>query len=149
MQLDKTTYKELDDLFHFNFNPLEEYKTPDKAEDNMGKWGKTNLMIPKDKIDKWFRLGVEGLKKGKKSVIINTFNPHYKYWFKYVWPYAAKVIIYTKHSIKFKGYDNPCPKTVAIILFDPEQRKKPRKDLIHSYVDGKYPYFKLPLKVKK
>lgn len=149
MQLDKTTYKELDDLFHFDFNPLEEYKSPDKAEDNIDDWGESNLMIPKDKIDKWFRLAVEALKEGKKSIVINTFNPHYKYWFKYVWPWAAKVVIYTKHCIKFKGYDNPCPKTVAVILFDPEQRKKARKDLIHSYVDKKFPYFRMPLKIKE
>lgn len=149
MKLDKETYAELDELFNFDFNPLEEYTTPDKAEKNFDKWGKSNLIIPKDKLDKWFRLGSESLKHGKRTVVINTFNPHYKYWFKYVWPYAAKVMIYTKHCVRFKGYDNPCPKTVAVILFDPEQRNKARENLIHSYVDGKFPYFNMPLKVKK
>lgn len=149
MQLDKKTYKELDDLFHFDFNPVEVYKNYEKAEDNMKKWGKSNLLIPKDKIDKWFMLAVEALKKGKRTIVINTFNPHYKYWFKYVWPYASKVLIYTKHCITFKGYTNPCPKTVAVILFDPSQRKKARTNLIHSYANEKYPYFRLPLKIKE
>lgn len=150
MQVDKQTYKDLDDLFHFDFNPVEKYKTPDDAHKALlaGKWGKSNLLIPKDKLDGWFKLAAESLKHGVRTVIINTFNPHYKYWFKYVWPYAAKVVIYTKHCIIFNGYDNPCPKTVAVILFDPEQQKTARKDLIHSYVDDKYPYFRLPLKIK-
>lgn len=153
MQLDEQTYKELDNLFNFDTNPLEKYKTPDKAENALNQssigWGESNLLIPKEKIDKWFRLGVEALKKGKRTVIINTFNPHYKYWFKYVWPWAAKVVIYTKHCITFKGYSNPCPKTVAVILFDPEQRKTPRKNLMHDYCDGKYPYFIMPLNLKQ
>ena len=107
------------------------------------------MLIPNEKIDKWFRLAVEALKKGKRSVVINTFNPHYKYWFKYVWPWAAKVIIYKKHVITFKGYDKPCPKTVTVILYDPSQRKKERTDLIKGYVEDKFPYFRLPLKIKK
>ena len=107
------------------------------------------MLIPKDKIDKWFALAVEALKRGHRVVVINTFNPHYKYWFRYVWPWAAKVLIYKKHVVKFKGYDNPCPKTVAIVLFDPKQRRTPRNTLIKGYVGTKFPYFSIPLKVRK
>ena len=149
MQLDSKTYKELDDLFEFDCNPLEKYKTLAKAEaalnrgnnGSVGGWGKSNLLIPKDHIDKWFALAVEGLKKGKRVVVINTFNPHYKYWFKYVWPWASKVVLYVQNKIIFKGYKNPCPKTVAVILFDPNQRSSERKNLFHSYTEEKYPYF--------
>lgn len=153
MQLDNKTYKQLNDLFEFDANPLEKYKTVAKAEDALNRglsgWGKSNLLIPKDHIGDWFGLAVEGLKKGKRVVVINTFNPHYKYWFKYVWPWASKVVLYTQNKIVFKGYKNPCPKTVAVILFDPQQRSAPRKKLFDSYTDEKYPYFRLPLKVKK
>lgn len=149
MQLDEKTYKELDDIFKFDANPLEKYKTPSKAREALDRWGKSNLLIPKDKIDKWFELAVEALKKGKRVVVINTFNPHYRYWFKNVWPWASKVVLYTQNKIVFKGYENPCPKTVAVVLFDPQQRNSPRKNLIKDYVDGKYEYFSLPLKVKK
>lgn len=153
MQINEKTYKELNDIFDFDLNPLEKFKTLEKAQNalNMkkGGWGKSNLIIPNDNISGWFGLAVDALKKGKRTVIMNTFNPHYKYWFKYVWPWASKVLIYKKHVITFKGYDNPCPKTVVLILFDPEQRKKPRTNLIKSYVDNKYPYFTLPLKIKK
>lgn len=153
MQLDSKTYKQLDELFKFDANPLEKYKSHEKAEDalkrDLSGWGKSNLMIPKDHIDKWFALAVEGLKKGKRVVVINTFNPHYKYWFKYVWPWASKVVLYTQNKIVFKGYSNPCPKTVAVVLFDPIQRKTPRKKLFNNYVGDKYEYFTIPLKVKK
>ena len=153
MQLDNQTYKELDEIFKFDANPLEKYKTPSKARSALERkssgWGESNLLIPKDKIDKWFELAVDGLKKGKRVVVINTFNPHYRYWFKYVWPWASKVVLYTQNKIVFKGYENPCPKTVAVVLFDPQQRDTPRKKLMDDYVDGKFEYFTLPLKVKK
>jgi len=153
MQLDETTYKELDAIFKFDANPVEKYKSVSKAREALEKdsngWGDSNLLIPKDNIDKWFELAVDAVKKGKRVIVINTFNPHYRYWFTYVWPWASKVILYVQNKIVFKGYENPCPKTVAVILFDPQQRDSPRKDLIHDYVDGKFEYFKLPLKVKK
>jgi len=153
MQLDKKTYKELDDIFKFDSNPLEKYKTPAKARDALEKgqkgWGESNLIIPKDNIGDWFELAVDGLKKGKRVVVINTFNPHYRYWFKNVWPWASKVVLYTQNKIVFKGYTNPCPKTVAVILFDPQQRNSPRKKLFGNYVGDKYEYFTIPLKVKK
>lgn len=151
MQLDEKTYKELDAIFKFDTNPLEKYKTVSKAREALekGEWGESNLLIPKDHIDKWFELAVDALKLGKRVIVINTFNPHYRYWFTNVWPWASKVILYVKNTIVFKGYENPCPKTVSLILFDPQQRNSPRKDLIHDYVDGKFEYFTIPLKVKK
>ena len=149
MELQKEIYKDLNKIFKFNLNPIEKFKTVDKARKALedGKWGKTNLLIPKDDIKGWFKLATEALQKNKRVIIITTFNPHYKYWFKYAWPWASKMLLYTKNCIKFKGYDNPSPKTVTLILFDPKHRKTPRKDLIKSYVDGKFPYFSLPLKV--
>lgn len=149
MQLSDKTYNELNSIFKFDMNPIEKYKTVENAEKHIDDWGESNLLIPKSDLSDWFRLAVEALKKKKRVVLLNTFNPHYKYWFKYVWTYAAKVLMYTKHVITFKGYDNPCPKTIAVILFDPDQRTTPRKDIYSSYVDGKYEYFTLPLKVKK
>lgn len=151
MQLDDKTYRELSELFDFDCNPIEKYKTPSKAREALqnGEWGKSNLLIPKDYIGEWFELAVEGLKKGKRVVVVNTFNPHYRYWFKYVWPWSSKVMLYTQNKIVFKGYNNPCPKTVSVILFDPQQRNKERKGLIHDYVDGKFDYFTIPLKVKR
>lgn len=149
MQLQTQTYNELDDIFHFDMNPIDVYKTPSKAEENIDNWGKCNLLIPKDNLSEWFRLATEALKKGKRVVLLNTFNPHYRYWFKYVWTYASKMFLYTKHEIRFKGYENPCPKTIAVILFDPDQRKTARNNIYHSYANGKYEYFNLPLKVKK
>lgn len=149
MQLPLATYKELDEIFEFDCNPIEKYKTIKKAEEQIEEWGQSNLLIPKDDLSEWFRLAVEALMRKKRTVIMTMFNPHYQYWFKYVWPYAAKMIIYTKHVIMFKGYEKPCPKTMVLLLFEPQIRTTARTNLIQSYVDNKYPYFRLPLKVKK
>ena len=149
MQLEDKTYKEINRLFKFTCNPVEKYGTVEKAEENLKKWGKSNLLIPSENHADWYRLAVDALKLGKRVVIVTAFNPHYKYWFKWVWLYSSKIILYRKHVIRFKGYDNFSPKDICLILFDPEQRKSPRKNLYHNYVGDKYEYFRLPLKVRK
>lgn len=148
MQLEDKTYKEINRLFKFTCNPVEKYGTVEKAEENLKRWGKSNLLIPNENHADWYRLAVDALKLGKRVVIVTAFNPHYKYW-TLVWEWASKIILYKKHVIRFKGYEGPSPKDICLIVYNPDDRMTPRKNLYHYYAGDKYKYFRLPLKVRK
>ncbi len=149
MQLEDKTYKEINRLFKFTCNPVEKYGSVENAEKNLKKWGKSNILIPSDHQSDWFRLAVDALKLGKRVVIVTAFNPHYKYWFASVWPIASKILLYRGHAIRFKGYQGYSPKDICLIVYNPDDRVTPRKNLYHNYVGDKYEYFRLPLKVRK
>ena len=158
MQLHKQVYDDLDAIFKFDCEVTQKFKTYHEAEEashernkKEGCWGKSNLMIPSKDIKHWFRLASEGLSKNRRTVIVTPFNPHYMYWFDYVHPYASSVILYTQNFPIFKAYEKASPKTICLVVFDPQKRKNPRpkKDLYGEYVDGKYVYMTIPLKLDK
>lgn len=159
MQLTQKVYDELDDIFNFDCDLTKKFKNYKSAETAAIKntnqhnecWGKSNLMIPSKDIKHWFRLAAENLNKDRRTVIVTPFNPHYMYWFEYVHPYASSIILYKSKFPLFKDYDKPPPKPVCLVVFDPEQRKKSRSknELYGEYVDGKYVYMSIPLKISK
>lgn len=158
MQLRQKVYDDLDDIFSFDCEVTKKFKNYEVAEnashDSNIKgecWGKSNLMIPTKDIKHWFRLAAENLSKNRRTVIVTPYNPHYMYWFEYVHPYASSVILYKSKFPIFKGYDKAPPKPICLVVYDPEQRKKPRpkKELYGEYVDGKYVYTTIPLKLDK
>jgi hypothetical protein len=160
MRLQKKVYEDLDDVFKFDCEVTHRFKTYKTAEtaanhetdaDDEECWGKTNLMIPSKDIKHWFRLAAEGLSKNRRTVIVTPFNPHYMYWFEYVHPYASSVILYKHKFPIFQGYTKAAPKTICLVIFDPKQRKtlRPKKELYGEYVDGKYVYMSIPLKLDR
>ena len=160
MKLQKQVYEDLNKVFDFDCEPTQKFKTYTSAETAANHetdasddacWGKTNLMIPSKDIKHWFRLASEALSKNRRTVIVTPFNPHYMYWFEYVHPFASSVVLYKQKFPIFQGYTKAAPKTICLVVFDPKQRKTSRSktELYGEYVDGKYVYMTIPLKVDK
>lgn len=155
MKLQPSVYDELNNVFNFNCDLTQKFKTYAEAEKALYEknattaWGSSNIMIPSKDIKHWFRLATEGLSKNRRTVIVTPFNPHYMYWFEYVHPYASSVILYKQKFPIFKGYEKASPKDICLVVFDPEQRKTPRSKKYGKYVNGKYIYMSIPLKLDK
>lgn len=158
MKLRKNIRKDLNDIFDFDCELTQKFKTVEAAEKASRKrtnsndcWGNSNLMIPSKDIKKWFKLAAENLSHNRRTVIVSPYNPHYLYWFEYVHPYASSVILFKQKFPMFTEYEKPSPKTICLVVFDPKQRKnpRPRKQLYSDYANGKFVYFKIPLHLDK
>ena len=118
-------YKDLDDLYHFDFDPCPLEKPEwDGLE---VEWGKSNFVNPPfSDIASWLKKAVEELKKGKSTGFLIPVRSHTKYWFKYVYPYAKK-IQFLERGLKFEGYKSPFPIPLVFIWFQGEAKERERK----------------------
>jgi hypothetical protein len=131
----KALFKELDDEFHFDFDPC-----PDSGEYEFDglkvDWGKSNFVNPPySEISKWIDKALKELKLGKKSVFLITARTSSKYWHERIFPFA-KEIRFLKGSYTFDGYDKPFPVALSIVIFDPIY-----KSIDKSVEKNTYSYF--------
>lgn len=119
----KELFHELDEEFHFTFDPCPFTLRP-KWDGLRIEWGKNNFVNPPySNIAAWLKKGVIELKKGKLSVFLITAKTNTLYWKEYVVPYASEVRFITER-IKFNGYKKGFPLALSLVIFDPKKIAK-------------------------
>lgn len=103
-------------------------------------WKKSNFVNPPySEVKKWLEKGLEERKKGNKSVFLIPARTSSKYWFDSVWR-KADDLVFLEGGIVFKGYENPLPVPLVLVIFDPKVLKE-RKGI--KFRDDKKKYFSL------
>lgn len=120
----ETFYDELNKEFHFDHDPcpLKRIKGRDGLKDE---WADRNYVNPPfSKISKWLEKGVnEMLVHGRLSVFLITARTNSKYWFEWVYPYAAEIRFLEK-GLKFRGYKKAMPIPMVLVVFDKRRLKR-------------------------
>lgn len=107
-------YKQLDNEFHFDFDPCP--SNPDFDGLSI-EWGKCNFVNPpygKD-ISKWIKKGYEEYFKNKTVVFLIPSRTDTRWWHDYIM--NASEIRFIKGRLKFKGAKNNAPFPSAVIVF--------------------------------
>ena len=107
-------YKELDNEFHFDFDPCPH----DPMFDGLSiEWGNVNFVNPPygREIPKWIKKGLLESRKGKTVVFLIPSRTDTIYWHKYVM--KAKEIRFLKGRLKFKGATNSAPFPSCVVVF--------------------------------
>lgn len=85
-------------------------------------WGPVNYVNPPyNDIEPWCIKAVDEGRKGKTSILLVPVRTGTRYWQHYVYPYADELRFITGKII-FKGYDNPSPHHLVLIVYRPNYR---------------------------
>lgn len=112
-QTPDAVYDQLDNEFHFDFDPC----PPDPSFDGLSvSWGKRNFCNPPygREIGKWIRKGYDESIKGKIVVFLIPSRTCSRWWHDYVM--KAKEIRFIKGRLKFKGATNSAPFPSCIVV---------------------------------
>jgi len=113
-QTPDAVYEELDNEFHFDFDPCPVSPTFDGLN---VEWGGTNFVNPPygRELPKWAKKGYEEAQKGKVVVFLVPSRTDTTYWHNYFM--KANEIRFIKGRLKFKGANNSAPFPSAIVIF--------------------------------
>jgi len=107
-------YKQLDEEFHFDFDPCPVNPTFDglKVE-----WGNSNYVNPpyENKVP-WILKAIEESKKGKTVVMLLPVDTSAGWFHDLILPYADE-IRFIRGRLKFKPYDSPAKFASMIVVF--------------------------------
>jgi site-specific DNA-methyltransferase (adenine-specific) len=113
-QTPEEVYSELDNEFHFDYDPC----PPSPETDGLkSEWGEVNFVNPPygREIGKWIRKGYEEWKKGKTVVFLIPARTDTRWWHDYVM--KAKEIRFIKGRIRFKGAEHNAPFPSCVVVF--------------------------------
>jgi phage N-6-adenine-methyltransferase len=114
-------YKMLDKKFHFDHDPCPLFGKDDPKVPNAlhSSWGKSNFVNPPySNIKPFLKKAIREKKKGKTSVFLIPARTETTYWHKYVFG-KAREIRFIKGRVRFKGFKNPSPFPVAVVIYKP------------------------------
>ena len=108
-------YKELDQEFHFDFDPCPANPTFNGLQIP---WKDRNFVNPPYRdVAKWIKKGVGETKLGKLVVFLVAARTDAPWFHEYVLPYA-KEIRFIKGRLRFSGHKGPAPFPSMIIVFN-------------------------------
>ena len=116
-QTPEQLYEELNDEFHFEFDPCPAFPDGIQTFDGLQiPWKKINYVNPPyNEIEKWVKKALIEKKKGNTSVFLIPLRADRKYFMEHVIPNSKISVVFPK--VTFKGYDRPCPWTTVIAVF--------------------------------
>ena len=118
-------YKELDDEFHFDFDPCP-YPLPWGFDGLVDEWGKSNYVNPPFQgPTRWVRKAIQEYKNGKKVVFVFPIDK----WIHYFLEAGAE--IRNLGDIKWHSIEEGLPgkgtgRWIACFILDPEKCNHPR-----------------------
>jgi hypothetical protein len=106
-------YKQLDDEFHFEFDPCPENPQFNGLEIE---WKRSNFVNPPySQLAKWLEKGYKEWKKNKTVVFLIPSRTDTKAWHEYCM--KADEIRFIKGRLKFGGSKNSAPFPSAVVIF--------------------------------
>lgn len=109
----ESVYKQLDDEFHFDFDPCPNNPPFDGLSIE---WGGVNFVNPPySQLAKWLQKGYEEWQKGKTVVFLIPSRTDTKVWHEYCM--KADEIRFIKGRLKFGNSKNSAPFPSAIVIF--------------------------------
>jgi site-specific DNA-methyltransferase (adenine-specific) len=117
----KELYRQLDNEFHFDFDP----SPPDPTFDGLSiEWGQCNFVNPpygKETI-RWCAKAVVEWSKGKTVVMLLAARTDTKWFQDYCLPYATE-IRFIRGRLKFDDSEGSAPFPSCIVVFDGRETK--------------------------
>jgi hypothetical protein len=107
-------YSDLDNEFHFDFDPCHKESVWDGC---YIEWGKSNFVNPPygHSLGKWLKAGYEESLRGKTVVFLIPSRTDTRWWHDYVM--KADEIRFIKGRLKFKGATNSAPFPSCVVIF--------------------------------
>jgi len=111
----KAIYDELDNEFHFDFDPCPSNPTIDGLSIP---WGTTNFVNPPygREIGKWVQKGYQEWLKGKSVVFLIPSRTDTKWWHDFVM--KASEIRFLRGRLRFQGAIHNAPFPSAVVVFN-------------------------------
>jgi hypothetical protein len=116
-------YRQLDEEFHFTFDPCPLNPPGLREFDGLGEWGERNFVNPpySDK-EPWIRKAIEQKKKGKLTVMLLPVDTSTSWFHDLILPHADE-IRFIRGRLKFKPHGQPAKYASMIVIFKPEKPK--------------------------
>lgn len=127
VQTDPEFYKQLDAVFHFDFDPCPHTQPPWNGLEV--DWGTSNFVNPPfSQIGKWLEKAVKEMEKGKLSVVLVPCRPNTRYWQQWVFPWVSTFHFLDK--IGFVGFTRPIPIPMVLLVYDPAHTPHPFEETV-------------------
>jgi phage N-6-adenine-methyltransferase len=113
-QTPQDLYRQLDEEFHFDFDPCPNNSTFDglKVE-----WGKSNYVNPPyANKEPWIRKAIEESRKGKTVVMLLPVDTSTRWFHDLILP-NAREIRFIRGRLRFSPYDSPAKYASMIVIF--------------------------------
>lgn len=114
-------YAELDDEFHFDFDPCPLYGASSAVDGLAVEWGESTFCNPPygRQIGKWIRKAKLESEQGKTVVLLIPSRTDTRWWHDDVM--LADEIRFVKGRLKFGNATTPAPFPSAIVVFRPKR----------------------------